>query len=511
MGRERKSRWRHRVCGLLFAVGACDGTEDPGLQAEAQAEMGEATPADAGVRLDIPSDAAAPSVTPASDAATESSPAVDAGNMLALGAHVVVPPEVESALPGVFIPPFTSCVAPLDDSPGTGPEAQVCTQVAISGATEFGRYFPDYALCDVVRTQRPFWEAPPAAEPDPEDPRLQDEAFMTELAWAKAQIEATGCTCCHDSRLYDGAVGQWDIAAEPIWITTLSDSGLALFVGLADSSVLGAYPAADNNGFDRTQTGIPTTDTARMQAFLREEMAFRGYSEAEAEAVPPFGGPIYEASVAEPGVCGAGQGVTDAGQVLWTGGDARYVYVLEAAADNPGVPPNLDLPRGTLWRVDVAVDQPAQASGLSYGQPVAGAQQRFPASGEPTSLQAGTTYQLMVLRDVGVPITHCLFTFGDGSVRAVVSEPEADAEEEPAADQSAADPECAADSGFGQTCSSDADCSCGVATYCAIMPGQTQGTCTATGCDSEPSICPADYSCLDLSRFAPGQPAICTQ
>merc|ERR1711916_110866 len=119
----------------------------------------------------------------------------------AVDANIVM--TTSEALPNVFIPPYRSCVSALDDQPGQGPDGQVCTQVAISGATEPGRYFPDYAACDVVRTQRPFWVVPPAAEPDPADPRLQDADFMAELAWAKTQIEATGCVCCHDSRLND--------------------------------------------------------------------------------------------------------------------------------------------------------------------------------------------------------------------------------------------------------------------------------------------------------------------
>src|SRR5262245_45690077 len=62
--------------------------------------------------------------------------------------------NAEDALPGVFIPPFVDCREPLDGEPGMGPDGQVCTNVAISGSTEPGRYFPDYASCDVVLTQR---------------------------------------------------------------------------------------------------------------------------------------------------------------------------------------------------------------------------------------------------------------------------------------------------------------------------------------------------------------------
>lgn len=414
--------------------------------------------------------------------------------------------RTEDALPGVFIPPYRACQPSLDDQPGLGPDGEVCTQVAISGSTEPGRYFADYGACDVVRTQRPFWEVPPAAEPDPRDPRLQDAAFMAELAWARSQVEASACVCCHDSRLNDGRVGQWDVSAEPIWITTLSDSGLSLFAGYADSSVFGAYPPADNNGFDRSQTGIPTTDVARMRRFVDEVMTYRGLTRADAEAVPPFGGPIYAASVAEADACGPGQGIAPDGTIHWTGGRARYVYVLEAEAGNPGVPPNLDFPDGTLFRLDVRPDAGALESGVRYGDTPAGSVQRQPDSASKAPpLASGTTYKLVALRDVGLPITNCLFTFGAELTRA---EPEPPTTGEPTVPTPTI-PECVAADAFGTACETDADCPCAPATFCAVMPGQATGLCTATGCVETPSVCPADYSCFDVSIFAPGEPSIC--
>src|SRR5262245_21186689 len=57
------------------------------------------------------------------------------------------------ALPGTFIPPFEDCREPLaGEAPGSA-DGRVCAKVAISGCTEPGGYFPDYASCDVVRTQ----------------------------------------------------------------------------------------------------------------------------------------------------------------------------------------------------------------------------------------------------------------------------------------------------------------------------------------------------------------------
>ena len=411
-------------------------------------------------------------------------------------------------MPGTFIPPFETCRAPVEGEPaGMGPNGQVCTHSMISACTEPGRYYPDYASCDVVRTQRPFWEAPPANVPREDDPRLNDPAFMKELDWATEQVAACGCTCCHDSRVKDGKVGQWDINRGPIWLDTLSDTGLALFVGLADSSALGAYPAADNFGFDRDLTGIPTTDTARMKAFLEAELERRGISKEEASAVPPFGGPIYQNRVMKSVAC-AGQGVDAQGVVQLGAAQARYVYVQDENAENPGVPPNQDLPEGTHWRIDVLPSAAPLAGTIKYGTTPDGSFQVQPAAASAPELQEGKRYKLYVLRDVGLPVINCTFTFGEDLGEAPTAPP---TEPAPAADAGAPAGEggaCAPDA-FGAACTTDADCACEAAGYCALMPGQTSGYCTATGCKDDPSVCPSGWSCFDLSAFSPTLPAIC--
>jgi hypothetical protein len=63
-------------------------------------------------------------------------------------------------------------------------------------------------------------------------------------------------------------------------------------------------------------------------------------------------------------------------------------------------------------------------------------------------------------------------------------------------------------SAFGDSCTAQTDCHCPT-DYCALMPGAAMGTCTRTGCDKDPSICPASYTCLDLGAFQPGLPHIC--
>ncbi|MGA7742317.1 MAG: hypothetical protein ABSF35_13030 [Polyangia bacterium] len=55
---------------------------------------------------------------------------------------------------------------------------------------------------------------------------------------------------------------------------------------------------------------------------------------------------------------------------------------------------------------------------------------------------------------------------------------------------------------FGQTCATAADCAA-PASFCAPSPLLY---CTAFGCDTDPTVCPAGWTCLDLTNFgAPGQ------
>lgn len=325
-----------------------------------------------------------------------------------------VPPitSVDEAKPGVFIPPHLDCRAPLAGETGHGPGGQVCTQVGIAGCTEEGKYFPDYGSCDIVRTERPYWPAKAAGSTAPDDPRLQDAAFMSELAWVTSQARATACTCCHDSRQAPMGASQWAIDAPGIWTDTASNAAIALFAGLSDSSLFGSFAPEQNNGFQRSTTGLPSTDGARMRAFFVAELTRRGITEAQAMAFPPFGGPFLENQRAKPTACTKGEGVDAAGHVSWSGGAARYVYILDPAAANPGAPPNFDLPDGTLWRLDVLASADAVHSGVKYGTTPAGTVQSFPTAGRAPALQPGRSYHLFVLSDVALVSNNCLFTYG---------------------------------------------------------------------------------------------------
>ncbi len=312
-----------------------------------------------------------------------------------------------------FVPFEQICRDPLSgEEPGDGPDGQVCTWQAISGATEEGRRFEDYADCAVVARQRPYWSAPSVADTSEDDPRLSDPEWVAEYAWVTEQVQATACVCCHSSDLAPDGPSGWHLEDGPIWVDGLDDDGLAVLAGWVDSTVFGAFPADQNNGFSRDRTGMLTTDAERMQAFLAGELASRGRSQESFAATDPFGGPLYDQLVYEPEACEEGQGVDADGSVRWTGGKARYLYVMEEGAGNPGVPPNLDLPEGTLWRLDVDPSADPVGSGLAYGEEPDGTRQAWPEAGPPPELVPGQVYYLVALLDVYQPATRCLFTAG---------------------------------------------------------------------------------------------------
>lgn len=320
--------------------------------------------------------------------------------------------DSEDPLEGsVFVQAYVSCKDPLPgEPPGKGPNGQVCANVLVSGATEFGRRYQDYASCADVRTQRPYWAAKPNKVTAADDPRWQDSAYLAEVEWARQQLLSTACVCCHAKSVAPKGASNWDLEGEGIWLDHLRDGGLAMMAGLAKSDALGAYPADQNHGYDRTALGTPTTDVERMRKLLLGEWARRGLTPDDAAKVPPFGGPLVVQQNFKPGACSKGEGVDASGKVTWQGGAARYVYVMQQDSQPPVVPPNLDEPAGTLWFVDVPTAAKPMASGLQWGQLTEPMRQRLPKSGAPAALTSGQTYYLYVLADIGIPITRCLFT-----------------------------------------------------------------------------------------------------
>lgn len=314
------------------------------------------------------------------------------------------------ATASTFVPPYLDCRPPLSGEPAGASEGQVCTTTMISASTEPGRYYPAYADCGVVRRQRPYYGDPPTLGDTTGDPRLEDAAYMGEVEWLKGEVRASACTCCHDSAEAPDGAAVWDVNAGPLWIDSVSDKALAMLVGLTDSRYFGFYPAEQNNGFDRSQTGLPTTDVARLKAFGRLELARRGLTEAQAAELPPFAPFFRELVEYEPEACPEGVGVGANGELRWDGVSARYISVLRAGSASPGVQPNYDLPDGTLWALAADPTEPSIACGLTYGSVPDGSYQRFPADGAaPEALVSGQSYYLHVQRDLAFPVTRCVF------------------------------------------------------------------------------------------------------
>lgn len=317
-----------------------------------------------------------------------------------------------------FQQPVLTCKAPLPgEAPGKSADGQVCTWEMISAATEEGRAFEDYASCDRVRTQRPYYPVPAAPEATQPDDRMQDPAYVQEVEWVKSQVRSTACVCCHSTKAPRGS-SNWFLESGPNFANSFFPRGLAMGAGWIDTVGFGAYPKAQNNGFTRATPDNPshsifvTTDNARMVRFFEGELARRGLTRDNFVNATYGAGPLDEQRFYVPKACENGEGVGADGVVKWTNGSARYVYVLEANATSPGVPPNLDLPEGTLWRIDVP-DQdgtPVQSGTVVYGQTPEGTRQRFPAQGAPAALVSGKQYYLYVLADIAQPNSRCLFT-----------------------------------------------------------------------------------------------------
>lgn len=316
----------------------------------------------------------------------------------------------------VFIPPTKTCKAPIaGESAGQSAGGEVCTWNMISGSTEEGRKFKDYASCETVLTQRPYYGAKPNTERDGiVDERLKDPVYVEELTWVKGQIESSACVCCHSSEISPEGPSNWYVEAPGNFMDTFYDSGLAMGANYVPSQELGAYEPEDNNGFDRLTSGFPSTDPQRMVKFFRDELTHRGKVEADFAGRKYTAGPIGIQLDYVPMACTGGSGIDASGTITWEGGPARYLYVMEQGSANPGVPPNLDKPEGTLWRIDVAPGGAVWKSGeVTYGMLVQGElrAQAIPEEGAPPALESGKTYYLYVQADVVVPITRCTFTY----------------------------------------------------------------------------------------------------
>ncbi len=315
-----------------------------------------------------------------------------------------------------FIQPTRSCRPPKMGEPsGKSANGQVCTYNGMHGATEEGRLFTDYASCDVTFTQRAYYPSPPSEFVNTADLRRSDNVYLAEEAWVKSQVRSQSCVCCHSNASPKGAV-IFDVDREGSLANQMTLSGLAQGAGWKDSTALGAWPAEQNNGFQKSEPSardlsiFMSTNPQRMRRFFESELAFRKATREQVDALSDPILPLTEALNFRPQACAAAEGVSADGIVTWLPGRARYVYVLEATSTNPSVPPNLDLPQGTLWRIDLPPEGNPVASGtVRFGEVPNGMTQVFPRNAAPQPLQKGKTYFLAAFADVIVPLSRCLF------------------------------------------------------------------------------------------------------
>ena len=350
-----------------------------------------------------------------------------------------------------FVMPYVKCMNfPDKDDPSK--KSRHCVNAMISGSTDEGYSFADFGVCKDIRTQRPFnpLRRPKKITDDPSDLRLQDPYFTAELDWVNQQIRSSGCVCCHDSKV-DKNTAFWDISApnNRLWIDQLDKYAVEVMTGRVDSTALGAYPRELNHGFDRHTTGLPSTDPARMQAFFLKLADKLGTTSSEIAQMPPLADILASQLRDPPQACKPGIGVHADKSIHWAYLDwyaiggviesilkniasgniasisstapfvftsslpiARYVYILRADSVTPLVPPNLDLPAGTIWRLDAnRQNSPFFSGSTYYGQVPKGAMQGFPVDSVPESLIEGQKYYLDAQIDMAFPAQRCLFTY----------------------------------------------------------------------------------------------------
>ncbi len=313
-----------------------------------------------------------------------------------------------------FVLPYRVCRV-LPSRGGLGQE-KVCANASISGSAEPGYRYADFGVCQDVYSQRPFKKVPVMPRSSFSDAEfLSDEHFMGELSWVTEQVRSSACVCCHDSSASKKSA-YWDINQGQVWTNQLSRYAVAAFAGKVNSVALGSYRPEENFGFDRYHTALPTNDVPRMQSFFDGLLRKMNVTEEEWQLMPPLAGFISDQLYKPSHTCGQGIGVDrDSLRLNWGPAPARYIYVLEASAQTPVVPPNLDKPVGTLWRLDLKQGKPFFVSGLiRYGQVPRNAEQTIPDRArfsQVTPLQPGSTYKLVAQLDIGFPVQNCVFTF----------------------------------------------------------------------------------------------------
>jgi hypothetical protein len=314
-------------------------------------------------------------------------------------------------------PPKKVCITPSMAEPaGHSANGQVCAYEGIHGATEEGRSYRKDVSCLPARSGRPYYPKDMDARYDKPDVRRSDAAYLAEEAWVKSQVNAASCVCCHSSDAPNGP-SIFDVDRTGSFANQFTDRGVAHGSGDVNSIPLGAWPASENNGFQKSDLEHPddsiflSTDPPRMKKFWIAEMKYRGLTAADFVGKDDGFGPLSEQFYFKPAACAPNESIAADGTITWGNGRARYVYVMEATAKAPTVAPNLVLPKGTIWRLDVPPNGTPLVSGsVKYGVVPEGLKQSFPVTGAPAALEKGKQYFLYASADQLLPITRCLMT-----------------------------------------------------------------------------------------------------
>ena len=225
-------------------------------------------------------------------------------------------------------------------------------------------------VCGLCRMRHGFESAaflsiPPSGFETPEDdPIRSDDAFLAEVEWAKGQAESCGCVCCHTTGTAPRRCGCFRYSGRRHLDGHLHQTGPRNCCRLDRFESLGAHAAMDNNGFDRSRTGSSNHRRRTHDPILRGRISQAWRDSEEFEGKQPLAAPSQRKQRLSPRHVPQGIGIDATNKISWSGGTARYIYVLEAGAANPGVPPNLDRPDGTIWKIDV--EPTAAALKLGY-------------------------------------------------------------------------------------------------------------------------------------------------
>ncbi len=322
-----------------------------------------------------------------------------------------------------FIEPQQVCVdaSTLDVPEGAElVDGQLCVWDLFSGAVPEGMNFSDVSSCEAPWTQGPPWFAQPTRVYESPSSLLNDDAWVAEATWVQSQIHATGCSCCHASSSGSGNTSGFDFDAPGVWTDSMTNSQLIMSTGYNDlHKLFGEVPAEQNHGFARSETLWPSTDPDRLKAFFDSEFARREGSQADIAASDAAFDALFGQVIADRSACVEEfEGVRADGTVYWNGDTpVRQVLVMEADAQTPAFPPNLDRPEGTLWALYVDFDgTPIENGALRLGDVPEGTTQKVPAEGPAPVLQDGVTYTIFASEDIMVGrVLNCTFTYTAGS------------------------------------------------------------------------------------------------